>query len=482
MKKDGCYWGLCVKCEGSGRVGRRPSRRVRARYEKALGEYERLGRVGKEPRQPGVHYDGCELCKGSGLLRGEVAPRVDVERYPRVAIVGAGIGGVALGVACLHRGIPFKLYERDEGFAVRSQGYGLTLQQASRAVEGLGIFGFKEGVVSKRHVVHATDGRVLGEWGVAQRSEVKGVPKRVNVHVARQALRGELLAELGGSGAVSWGHEFLGFQERDGGGIGLNFRVGGECCYEEADLLVGADGIRSVVRREALGEGVTPLRYLGCMVILGICSLESLAGAGEGLLDGETVFQTANGEERIYMMPFSREAVMWQMSFLVPEEEAKELSGRGAGALKEEVCRRARWHEPIPEILAATPVEGVSGYPVYDRELLSAELLEGHSAVTLLGDAAHPMSPFKGQGANQALLDALSLARALVRGCEDGEGWREEGLRGRILGNFEEEMWERSGRKVRDSAEAANFLHSEYVLHEGDEPRGRVLRRTKDEG
>ena len=55
--------------------------------------------------------------------------------YPPIIIIGAGIGGVALAVACLHRSIPFTLFERDQSLDARSQGYGLTLQQASKAIE-----------------------------------------------------------------------------------------------------------------------------------------------------------------------------------------------------------------------------------------------------------------------------------------------------------------------------------------------------------
>lgn len=409
-------------------------------------------------------------------------PKVDEESYPRVAIIGGGIGGVALGVACLHRGIPFTLYERDTGFAARSQGYGLTLQQASKAVEGLGIFGFEKGVISKRHVVHATDGKILGEWGIEKwgRPGEKAMPKRINVHIARQELRLALLKQLGESDALKWGHQFLDFETVEGGGVDLRFEVEGEVKRERADLVVGADGIRSAVRGQLIGDEVTPLRYLGCIVILGICPLANLEGLENDLLDSQTVFQTANGNERIYMMPYSQDTMMWQMSFLMPEEEAKELSAKGAGALKEEACRRAPWHDPIPQIIAATLEEQVSGYPVYDRELLGPELLEKEGGVTLIGDAAHPMSPFKGQGANQALLDALSLARGIVKGCRPGSSWREVGLREGVLREFEEEMLERSARKVKDSAEAAKFLHSEVVLFEGDEPRGRCLKRMEE--
>jgi len=164
----------------------------------------------------------------------------------------------------------------------------------------------------------------------------------------------------------------------------------------------------------------------------------------------------------------------------MPERKAKALSAKGAQALKEEACRRCQWHDPIPQILAATLEAQVSGYPVYDRALLESEVLKKAGLLTLIGDAAHPMSPFKGQGANQALLDALALARGIRKGCRPLSQWREAGVRESVLTEFESDMLERSAAKVNDSAEAAQFLHSDIVLYEGNEPRGRCLKRAAE--
>jgi 2-polyprenyl-6-methoxyphenol hydroxylase-like FAD-dependent oxidoreductase len=481
VENEGASWTVCQECQGRGKKSRGLSKKVRLHYQMAFDQFEKTKGEGTAPVRPKGHLYSCLNCCGSGLLQSTNPPVADKENYPHVAIIGGGIGGVALAVACLHRGIPFTLYERDSNFDARSQGYGLTLQQASKAIEGFGVFSLEEGVISTKHVVHTTEGKVIGEWGNRKwmQQDTKTSPKRSNVHIARQSLRLALLEQLGGHDAVQWGHQLVDFAACEAEGVDLSFQVNGEIKSFKADILVGADGIRSSVRRLLIGEDIAPLRYLGCIVILGICPLSALEGLNSSLLDSATVFQTANGNERIYMMPYTSDSVMWQLSFPMSEKEAKVLSAQGPQALKEEACRRTQWHDPIPQILAATQEAQISGYPVYDRELLDSELLEKGGQVTLIGDAAHPMSPFKGQGANQALLDALTLARGISKGCRVASQWRKAGVRESVLTEFESEMLERSATKVKDSAEAAQFLHSEIVLHEGDEPRGRC-RKKKD--
>lgn len=491
LKSEESRWTTCSQCLGRGKKSKRLRKKVRLAYQRALEAFEKSNHEGPAPARPKAHLDNCSQCNGCGLqpvtADNSSDSSADCEHYPHVAIIGGGIGGVALAVACSHRGIPFTLYERDSGFGARSQGYGLTLQQASRAIEGLGIFSLAEGVVSTRHVVHNTEGKMIGEWGIRKwcagksESDNRAAPKRTNIHIARQLLRLAMIEQLGGHDKITWGHQLVDFKVADasateGKGVELTFQIDGEIKTAHADLVVGADGIRSTVRRLLIGEEASPLRYLDCIVILGICPLAAIESENETLLDSATVFQTANGNERIYIMPYTTDSVMWQLSFPMAEEDAKALSAKGPEALKEEALKRCQWHDPIPQILSATQATEVSGYPVYDRASLTPELLQQGKQVTLIGDAAHPMSPFKGQGANQGLLDALALARGITLHCRPQSNWRDAGIRERVLNETEAEMLERSAKKAKESAEAAEFLHSDVVLHESNEPRGRYLK------
>lgn len=476
--KTPCFT-ICKDCGGLGKKKKRIKKSLRLRYQSELEIFAKTNGDGIVPIRPEAHLYICPTCSGSGLISTDEFPIPDARNLPHVAIIGGGIGGVALATACLHRAIPFTIYERDKSFDERSQGYGLTLQQASKVIDGFGISHLEQGVVSTRHLVHQPDGTVVAEWGMRKWMEhaTKASPKKTNIHIARQALRSILIQQLGGKDNIQWGHQLIDFNENTDEQLNINFQVNGKLKTEKADLIVGADGIRSAVRNILIGEENSPLRYLGCIVILGICPLSALENKDHHLLDSATVFQTANGNERIYMMPFDTDSVMWQLSFPMSEEDAKILSSKGAEALKEEAIKRTKWHAPIPQIMEATSASQVSGYPVYDRELLNPDLLLNAGKATLIGDAAHPMSPFKGQGANQALLDALSLARIILKHCTPQSDWKSRGIRESVLNQFETEMMERSSVKVEDSAAAVQFLHSDLALYEGNEPRGKVLKR-----
>ena len=482
MEKEKFNFTACPECKGSGKQKRRIKKKIQLHYQAQLAAFEASNFEGTAPIRPEGTFMICPDCSGSGIIPAENVPVPD-ENFPHVAIIGAGIGGIALAIGCLHRGIPFTIFEKDGSFNERSQGYGLTLQQARKTLENFGIFHLENGIISNHHVVHAPDGKIVGQWGMRKwlgkvdKFTTQNNIQKSNIHIARQNLRLQLLQQLGGENKVQWNHQFTGYEKDSDGKLQLHFLENKVSKMYPADLLIGADGIRSAVRKTIIPEEKSPLRYLGCMVILGICELSKLQHLENSLLDSATVFQTANGKERIYMMPFDQNSIMWQLSFPIEEAAANKLSSDGKSALKNEAIKRTPFHTPIPEILELTDEHKITGYPVYDRELLTSELLKNADSITLLGDAAHPMSPFKGQGANQALLDALFLAREIYKNCKPLSNWREKGIRESVLHDFEKEMLERTATKVKDSAAAAEFLHSEIALFEGDEPRGRVLKR-----
>lgn len=472
------YYKPCPYCKWYGKIKLSIWKGARRRYHRKFQQFKQWVPWAKKPKELKAHIDKCRKCDGIGLVRSESFPDLNLNAYPNIAIIGWWIGWVALAVACLHRWIPYTLYERDSSFNSRSQGYGLTLQQASKAIEWLWISSLEDGLTSTRHVVHNVEGEIIWEWGRRKLdlTEIEKPTKRRNIHIARQSLRAELLDQLQDNSNIKWDHCLKKISEASEWWYELEFQLDGQTIKSQADLVVGADGIRSTVRSFMLSDIDEWLSYLGCIVILWICPLERVSDLSSGLLDWATVFQTVNGNDRMYMMPYDRKSIMWQFSFPIDEAEAIALSKKWAEALKTETIRRIwKWHNPITDILIATKQEQISGYPVYDRKMLEPDFFQKLWDITLIWDAMHPMSPFKWQWANQAILDALNLARDIASKCISHPDWKQNWLRKTLLNDFEKEMLERSSLKVRDSASAVELLHSTAVLHDSDIPRGRGI-------
>lgn len=166
----------CPKCQGEGQVR---SRRRRTKKQKRELKHAKDNGL-PLPKPPPPVYEPCKECSGTGLLSDShdlfsseesvnLLPRVEDETH--VGICGGGIGGLALALACQHRNIPYTVYERDQSFDERKQGYGLTMQQGGKALQALGLETtgedrlFGKGIHSKRHIVHLPDGKTIGEWG-----------------------------------------------------------------------------------------------------------------------------------------------------------------------------------------------------------------------------------------------------------------------------------------------------------------------------
>ena len=342
--------------------------------------------------------------------------------------------------------------------------------------------------------------------------------RRHNVHVPRQRLRQMLLERLDPL-TVQWNKRLESYQavvlpqrtkdtvqSRPGAplerAIELRFTDGSNA---HCSMLVGADGIYSDVRRLmnlspsdcAPGKHkVAGLRYLGKMCILGISPLET-----DVLHMSWQQTQWLDGHCRVFSMPFGDgKHMMWQMSWPMDEDAAIRLSKGppeqvGAQLLAVALHQCRGWHAPLVTLLQRTSAINVTGHPVYDRDPLdcaalsqrddpwSADslkslyeakkshqfvdslLLTPGSLVTMIGDACHPMSPFKGQGANQAILDAVSLAKELSASTLSHPQRRPIPL---ALRSFEKEMLSRSSVKVMKSRSAAAYLHMPVALTPGD--------------
>ena len=309
-----------------------------------------------------------------------------------IAIVGGGIGGVATAAALHKFGIHATVYERAP--ALKEAGAGMMLwPNATRILQSLGILEnvAARGGPSTHFLVRATCGRILMNIAMGEFD----VP-------ALCARRSDLLAALLSvlpAGRICLARDFTRF-ENLGAKVRIHFADGGAADH---DAVIGADGIRSSVRRQ-LFAGSAPL-YRGYTVWRGVG-----AYSGPAIRHGYNSETWGHGS-RFGILGIGNGKFTWYATANTPPLDAVTPGAQIQEQKQQLLHQFAAWHEPIPELIRST--EFILENGAYDLPPLPRWTA---GRVTLLGDAAHPCTPNLGQGGCMALEDAMVLAR-----CVSGE-------------------------------------------------------------
>jgi 2-polyprenyl-6-methoxyphenol hydroxylase-like FAD-dependent oxidoreductase len=309
----------------------------------------------------------------------------------RAIVAGAGIGGLCAASGLRRLGYEVDVLERAGGLGSVQVGGGIHLwNNATLALRRLGLITPVEaaGKVVERFSWYTHTGALLGSGDVGAIAHRVGTPA---LGLTRSVLHDALTPSLEGI-TVHLGAECVGF-EQDDAGVTVRVADGSE---RRADLLVGADGLRSAVRAQLVGDG-EPKRS-GIAVWQGVARLDA-SPAEYGMLWGRGV--------RMGFYPVT-DGTFWYLLSPVGEGPAvpPKVKARALALV-------AGWAEPAAAMVEATPEEAIVGGEILCRDPVARW---GEGRVTLLGDAAHAMTPFMGQGAGQAMEDAAVLVSCLRAG------------------------------------------------------------------
>ena len=314
-------------------------------------------------------------------------------------VIGAGIGGLTAAIALRQRGIDVDVYERS---AVLSDvGAGISLwANALKALHQLGLKGPLDALsfTSDEGALRTAAGAVLTSTSAREFTARFGMP----VTVFHRAELLEVLRDAARGISIHLDHECREVAQ-SGDRVSVTFAGGRQA---HADVVVGADGLRSTVRACLGIPG--EIRYAGYTAWRGIAPFRTA-----GLIAGETV----GCGQRFGLVPIAGDRVYWYATDNV-SEGGRDEPDRAKARLAEMF---SHWHAPIPALIEATAAAAILRNDIYDRDPVDRW---GLGRVTLLGDAAHPMTPNLGQGGCQAIEDALVLARCLAEGGSAGASLR----------------------------------------------------------
>ncbi|UZX03104.1 NAD(P)-binding protein [Arthrobacter sp. CDRTa11] len=307
----------------------------------------------------------------------------------RVAIIGGGIGGLTAAIALRNAGIEAVVYEQAQQLGEVGAGIGVA-PNGLRVYERLGLRDAIESVAARYgdgSVYYRADGTLIGEMTT---SDSSGRYFTLGLH--RADFVGVLTSALP-EGVVRTGHRLIGLEEGEEGVV-LEFASG---VTETADLVVGADGIHSVVRA-AVTEPTQPVAS-GSIAYRGLVRADRLRSWTPGIA------QLWMGEGKHFLTYPVRSGELINYVGFVPSGERLRESWSAPGNVEALRADFAGWDDRVEGLLEE--VEQTFWWGLYDREPLQRWSTD---RVTLLGDAAHAMLPHLGQGANQAIEDAMTLA------------------------------------------------------------------------
>jgi 2-polyprenyl-6-methoxyphenol hydroxylase-like FAD-dependent oxidoreductase len=309
---------------------------------------------------------------------------------PKIAIIGGGIGGLTAAVALARRGLAAEVYEQAPVLEEIGAGVGLW-SNALAALESIGL----SGKVTQLAVQVARQGirRSDGAWLMCIPAEVMTARWGAGLVLVHRAELQQLLAAELDPEVIHLGARCTEV-EANGDSAIARFADGREV---QADVLVGADGVHSVVRAALFGPG--SLRHRGYTCVRSITPAGSVPLPRDGA-------ETWGRGARFGLGPTSGERIIWYATW----------NAQAGADDPTDTAERLRtifgtWHDPIPAIIEATPEAALIRTDIYDR-WPTRTWARGHVAV--IGDAIHPMTPDLAQGACQAIVDATTLADCLA--------------------------------------------------------------------
>lgn len=344
----------------------------------------------------------------------------------KAIVVGAGIGGLTAALALHQIGYRVRVYEsvRD----IRPLGVGINvLPNAMRVFEALGLM---EGMCQSG--IHTRDLQYFNRYGQRFLREPRGIGAgyripQISIHRGEaQMILLRTVQERIGADAVVMGHHFADFENLAEGKVRAVFkdRNGGEREVADiADILVGADGIRSAVRAKLYpDEG--PAKWNGLLAFRG-------ATESAQFLSGTSMIMAGNPKQRFFMAyPMSKPHLdrgrSWTNWAVVvpspdPEQGFRTEDWNRVAKLEDFLPLYEGWKFDwldVPALIRGAPE--VYEFPFIDRDPLPRW---SFGRVTLLGDAAHPMHPWGSSGATLSIVDAYELAHALSQDDDIGRAF-----------------------------------------------------------